>query len=54
MPWYVICRNPSTYKVLGLLMDEKDEPMEYPTEEAAHEAMRDHMLENSCEYIELD
>jgi len=54
MSWYVVLKNPTTNKVFGFLMDEDDMPMEFPTEEAAHEAMRDHMLENSCDYIELN
>ena len=54
MPWYVIWRNQEG-KVAGFIQEDDDDemPSEWPTESAARETMKGHILEKQCEFIEL-
>ena len=52
MPWYVIWKN-KLGTVMGFIEDENELPKSWETEEKALEDMEDHILKNSCDYIEL-
>ena len=52
MAWYIVWRNQKG-KLAGFIVDDDEMPMEYKTEGEALEAMRDHILRDYSEIIEI-
>lgn len=50
--WYVVWRNQSG-EVAGFITDDDDKPKAWKTEKEAERDMKDHILENFSEIIEL-
>lgn len=50
--WYVIWRSQKG-KVMGFILDDNEDPLEFETKKEAENAMEDHILKSYSEVIEL-